>query len=109
MNISRQVRILSLFVLLWAVLPICVVAFLIRTRAQTKTPPAQGAYKVADGPYAVETIDHTIHDAKRNKDLPARLLIPKFRGPLPASMVLHGAGGSGRNSFRRASFWAPHG
>ena len=109
MNISRQVRIPSLFVLLWAVLPICVVAFLIRTRAQTKTPPAQAAYKLADGPYAVETIDHTIHDAKRNKDLPVRFLIPKFGGPFPVIVFSHGAGGSGQNYFPLTGFWATHG
>src|SRR5713101_8157357 len=109
MNISRRARILSLFVVLWAVLPICVVAFLIRTRAQTKTPPAQAAYKLADGPYAVEAIDQTIHDAKRNKDLRVRFLVPKSGGPFPVIVFSHGAGGSGQNYFPLTGFWATHG
>ena len=109
MNISRKARILSLFVLLSAVLPICVVAFLIRTRAQTKSPADQAASKLADGPYAVETIDQTIHDAKRNKDLAVRFLIPKSGGPFPVIVFSHGAGGSGQNYFPLTGFWATHG
>jgi predicted dienelactone hydrolase len=80
-----------------------------KTRAQTKTPADQAAYKLADGPYAVETIDHTIHDAKRNKDLPVRFLIPKSVGPFPVIVFSHGAGGSGQNYFPLTGFWATHG
>ncbi len=107
MNISRKARIVGLFVA--AFISICVVAFLIRTRAQTKAPPAQAAYKLADGPYVVETIDQTIHDAKRNKDLRVRFLIPKSGGPFPVIVFSHGAGGSGQNYFPLTGFWATHG
>src|SRR5437763_248790 len=107
MNISRKARIVGLFVA--AFISICVVAFLIRTRAQTKAPPAQAAYKLADGPYVVETIDQTIHDAKRNKDLRVRFLIPKSGGPFPVIVFSHGAGGSGQNYFPLTGFWVTHG
>jgi predicted dienelactone hydrolase len=73
---------------------------LIRTRAQTtKLRLDQAAYKLADGPYTVETVDQTIHDAKRNKDLPIRILIPRSGGPFPVIVFSHGAGGSGQNYF----------
>lgn len=107
MNISRQARIVSLFALLSAALPICVVAF--RSRAQTKALPAPAAYKLADGPYAIETIDQAIHDAKRGKDLPVRFLIPKSAGPFPVIIFSHGAGGSGQNYFSLTGYWATHG
>src|SRR5712692_6731323 len=92
-----------------AALALGVVASLIRTRAQTSARSAQATYKLADGPYSVETIDQTIHDAKRNKDLPVRFLIPKSAGPFPVIIFSHGAGGSGQNYFPLTGFWATHG
>lgn len=110
MKMFRNPRpVLSLLLtLLSAALTLGVFAFLIRTRAQTKTRSDQAAYKLADGPYAVETIDQTIHDAKRNKDLRVRLLIPKSGGPFPVIVFSHGAGGSGQNYFPLTGFWATH-
>src|SRR5258707_2652995 len=109
MNILRRNRIVGPVVLLSALLLICV-GVLIRARAQaTKSPVDPAAYNLADGPYAVETIDHTIHDAKRNKDLPVRFLIPKSVGPFPVIVFSHGAGGSGQNYFPLTGFWATHG
>src|SRR2546426_4649716 len=91
-------------------LTLAVFMVLIRTRAQTtRAHSDQAAYKLADGPYAVETIDQTIHDAKRNKDLPVRLLIPRSGGRLPVIVFSHGAGGSGQNYFGLTGFWATHG
>src|SRR5712692_8539010 len=92
-----------------AALALAVFAFLIRTRAQRSSRSHQAAYKLADGPYSVETIDQTIHDAKRNKDLPVRFLIPKSAGPFPVIIFSHGAGGSGQNYFPLTGFWATHG
>src|SRR5258708_4379827 len=105
MNILRRNRIVGRVVLLSALLLICV-GVLIRARAQaTKSPVDPAAYKLADGPYAVETIDQTIHDAKRSKDLRVRFLIPKSGGPFPVIVFSHGAGGSGQNYFPLTRFW----
>ena len=102
-----------LLALMSTVLAFSVVVILIRTRAQTsqrsKAHSDEKAYKVADGPYAVETVDQTIHDAKRGKDLPVRILFPKSGGPFPVIVFSHGAGGSGQNYFPLTSFWASHG
>ena len=110
MNDLRKHRLEVGFVfLVAAVFLFCLGAIRLKTRAQTKAGPYPPAYKVADGPDAVETIDQTIHDAKRNKDLRVRFLIPKSRGPFPVIVFSHGAGGSGQNYFPLTGFWATHG
>lgn len=103
-------RILSLLLtFITTALTLSLVVILIRTGAQTKALPAQAAYKLTDGPYAIETIDQTIHDAKRSKDLRVRFLIPKSGGPFPVIIFSHGAGGSGQNYFPLTGYWATHG
>ena len=80
-----------------------------RGRAQTAKRDPQLAYKLASGPYAIETIDRTIHDPKRNKDLPIRILVPRTGGPFPVVIFSHGAGGSGQNYQALTQHWAAHG
>src|SRR6266436_7475404 len=110
MEIRNNRRVLSLLLTLIATASrLSLIVILTTPRAQTKASPDQAAYKLADGPYAVETIDQTIHDAKRNKDLPVRFLIPKSGGPFPVIVFSHGAGGSGQNYFPLTGFWATHG
>src|SRR5262245_46918034 len=67
------------------------------------------AYKLNNGPFAVETIDQTLHDQRRNKDLPVRVLVPRAGGPFPVIVFSHGAGGSGQNYFPLTGYWATHG
>jgi predicted dienelactone hydrolase len=110
MNVLRKRRFaLGLVILVSTVLLFCLGAIRHKSRAQTKAPTDQAAYKLTDGPYALETIDQTIHDAKRNKDLRVRFLIPKSGGPFPVIVFSHGAGGSGQNYFPLTGFWATHG
>src|SRR5215831_5240706 len=84
-------------------------AHLRRARSQPAKRDAALAYKLSDGPYAVGTIDATIHDTRRNKDLPIRVIAPKSGGPFPIIVFSHGAGGSGKNYFALTGFWASHG
>src|SRR5215471_1389673 len=84
-------------------------AHLRRTRSQPARGDAALAYKLSDGPYDVGTIDTTIHDARRNKDLPIRVVAPKSGGPFPVIVFSHGAGGSGKNYFALTGYWASHG
>src|SRR3989442_6797784 len=106
-------RLNFLFTLVSAVVLLALVGLLIRSRAQStqssKTNLATGAYKLDDGPHAVDTVDQVIHDAKRNKDLKVRILIPKAGGPFPVIVFSHGAGGSGQNYFPLTGFWVTHG
>jgi predicted dienelactone hydrolase len=90
----------------------CAIAIQIKTRAQPKASPTAlnaDPYKLADGPYNVATVDQIIHDTKRNKDLPVRILFSTTGGPFPVIVFSHGAGGSGQNYFPLTGFWATHG
>jgi len=109
MNVLRNHRFaVGLFILVSTAV-FCLGAIRIRIRAQTKSTSDQEAYKLADGSYAVETIDQTLHDPKRDKDLRVRVLFPKANGPFPVIVFSHGAGGSGQNYFPLTAFWATHG
>jgi predicted dienelactone hydrolase len=104
-------RILKLSILLAVSILLLGSGLLQRGRAGASRLPADPAlaYKLSDGPYSVETIDQTIHDSRRNKDLPVRILVPKSSGPFPVIVFSHGAGGSGQNYFPLTGFWATHG
>src|SRR5260370_42486567 len=106
MNVLRNHRFaVGLFILVSTAV-FCLGAIRIRIRAQTKSTSDQEAYKLADGSYAVETIDQTLHDPKRDKDLRVRVLFPKANGPFPVIVFSHGAGGSGQNYFPLTAIWA---
>ena len=79
------------------------------THAQTAKHDLSVAYELADGPYAVETLDQTIHDARRQKDLPVRILVPTSGTHFPLILFSHGAGGSGQNYFSLTHHWASYG
>ncbi|MCX7825001.1 MAG: hypothetical protein N2689_05535 [Verrucomicrobiae bacterium] len=70
-----------------------------------------GAYKLADGPCAVEIVkDIVLRDAKRNKDLPVHLTFPRADGKFPIIVFSHGAGGSGDTVLAGLpKFWSSHG
>ena len=106
---ERQSVISAGLTIVVAALTFALVVLLVRAHAQTTKRDAALAYKLADGPSAVETIDQIVHDAKRNKDLPVRVLVPKSGGPFPVIVFSHGAGGSGKNYFPLTAFWASHG
>jgi predicted dienelactone hydrolase len=73
-------------------------------------PAAERAYKLAEGPYQVQTVPQfLLHDAKRDKDLPVSVSYPKGKGPFPVIIFSHGAGGSGSHYFPLVRFWVSHG
>ena len=99
----------------WKLLTILLLACSALSCGQVRTASASSsgtdsAYKLADGPFAVEVIEEMdLHDAKRNKDLPIKISFPKANGPFPVIVFSHGAGGSGENYFPLTRFWATHG
>jgi predicted dienelactone hydrolase len=99
----------AVLIIFVAALGLVFVVHRVRVRAQTTNRDPALAYKLADGPFAVETIDQTLHDTKRNKSLPLRIIVPKSGGPFPVIVFSHGAGGSGQNYFGLTGFWASHG
>jgi len=97
---------------LLAFLMLTLVVIGIRSRAQTQlrnNHPAESAYKLGPGPYSTAVFDQTLHDAKRNKDLPVRIFTPESGGNFPVIVFSHGAGGSGQNYSLLTQHWASHG
>src|SRR2546423_15195504 len=107
--VGRQSAINAALTIFVTALTFAFVLLLIRAHAQTAKRDSTLAYELADGPYAVETADQIVRDAKRNKNLPVRVLVPKSDGPFPVFVFSHGAGGSGQNYFPLTWFWATHG
>lgn len=72
--------------------------------------PASAGPAADPGPFRIKTIQEIIlHDAKRKKDLPARVTYPNATGPFPVVVFSHGAYGS-KDAYRPlAEFWASHG
>lgn len=71
---------------------------------------SDNAYKAANGPYAVETMEEIVlHDARRDEDLSLRVSFPKGDGLFPVIVFSHGAGGSGRYAAPLTRFWTTHG
>ena len=66
-------------------------------------------YKLADGPYIVESLDETIHDPSRSKDLQLRLYYPRTDKACPVIIFSHSAFGSRENFYLLGQFWASHG
>ncbi|MBN1910639.1 MAG: dienelactone hydrolase [Pirellulales bacterium] len=60
----------------------------------------------------VETVDLTVHDADRKRDIPIRIYLPAAKGkPVPAPVVLfsHGLGGSRAGAGYLGEHWAGRG
>ena len=58
---------------------------------------------------SVVTVDLTLHDAARNKDVEVRVIHPTEGQALPAIVFSHGAGGSREGCSALAEVWASHG
>jgi len=72
--------------------------------------PQTAPYKVAAGPYVVETVDEVVlHDAQREKDLPVFVSYPRGDGKFPVIVFSHGAMGSGDMGFPIVQHWTSHG
>ncbi|MFZ4483996.1 MAG: alpha/beta hydrolase family protein [Chthoniobacterales bacterium] len=56
-----------------------------------------------------ETIDLTVHDAKRDRDIPLRVYLPAQKSPAPVLLFSHGLGGSREGSTYLGRHWAARG
>jgi predicted dienelactone hydrolase len=54
-------------------------------------------------------IDLTVHDAKRNRDIPLRVDLPTTNAPAPVVLFSHGLGGSRAGSAFLGEHWASRG
>jgi len=75
---------------------------------ETAAPP--GEYKRAPGPHAVEALHFTWNDARRRRQAPVKVYLPReAAGPFPVVVVSHGLGGSRETYAYLGSHWASHG
>lgn len=56
-----------------------------------------------------ETVDLTVHDAARNRDVPLRVYLPPEKSPAPVVLFSHGLGGSRAGSAFLGRHWAARG
>jgi predicted dienelactone hydrolase len=56
-----------------------------------------------------ETVDLTVHDAKRQRDLPVRIYLPSGKSPAPVVLFSHGLGGSRKGNAYLGNHWAARG
>ncbi len=71
---------------------------------------ADQPYDPARGPLRVFAIDEVVlHDASRNKDLPAKIYYPGGRGPFPVIIFSHGAFASRESYWALGEYWASYG
>lgn len=60
-------------------------------------------------PSTPETVDLTVNDAARKRDLPIRVYLPLERSPAPVALFSHGLGGSREGSSFLGNHWAARG
>ena len=59
--------------------------------------------------FTPQTLDLTVHDAKRKRDIPIRVYLPSEKSPVPIVLFSHGLGGSREGSAYLGNHWASHG
>jgi predicted dienelactone hydrolase len=59
--------------------------------------------------FTAEVLDLTVHDAKRERDLPIRVYLPRAESPAPLLLFSHGLGGSRKGNSYLGQHWAARG
>ena len=88
-----------------SILCILTIVFLL-IDAQTITAGSAYDPLVKSARFNPETIDLTVHDAKRNRDIPIRVYLPLKKPPEPVVLFSHGLGGSREGSAYLGNHWA---
>jgi predicted dienelactone hydrolase len=79
--------------------------FLVGTNAATA---AYDPLKVESSSQA-ETLDLTVRDGKRNREIPVKIYLPAASSPAPVVLFSHGLGGSRYGSIYLGNHWAARG
>lgn len=76
-----------------------------------QTIPADSSYDplAITALFTPETLDLTIHDAERKRDIPVRVYLPSEKSPVPVILFSHGLGGSREGSTYLGNHWAGRG
>jgi len=56
--------------------------------------------------FTSETLDLTVHDSERKRDIPIRFYLPSRKSPVPVILFSHGLGGSRKGSAYLGKHWA---
>jgi predicted dienelactone hydrolase len=59
--------------------------------------------------FTAEVLDLTVHDKKRERDLPIRVYLPRTESPAPLLLFSHGLGGSREGNTYLGQHWAARG
>lgn len=67
------------------------------------------AYDPLDAPGEGSSLEQTVHDTARKRDLPLRIYLPAATSPAPVVLFSHGLGGSRNGSAFLGKHWAARG
>jgi predicted dienelactone hydrolase len=76
------------------------------------SPPNAAAYDplaLPADPVAPKSVDLTIEDSARSRQIPIRVWLPTKKEPAPVVLFSHGLGGSRENNSYLAKHWASRG
>lgn len=62
-----------------------------------------------DAGFLVSTLDLTVHDVDRSREIPLRIYLPDLQKPAPVLLFSHGLGGSRENNPYLGNHWAARG
>jgi predicted dienelactone hydrolase len=62
-----------------------------------------------DANFRTHSLELTVHDAKRNRDIPVRVYLPESVKPAPVVLFSHGLGGSRNGNEFLGQHWAARG
>jgi predicted dienelactone hydrolase len=63
----------------------------------------------ASARFVPEILDLTLHDAKRDRNIPIRVYLPSEKSPAPVVLFSHGLGGSREGNAYLGTHWAARG
>ena len=87
--------------------PGAVIAALLMTAARAQAP-AYDPLRLDPGP-RIQTVDLTVQDRARRREVPLRVYLPATADPAPVVLFSHGLGGSRENSPYLGRHWAGRG
>jgi dienelactone hydrolase len=97
----------QLNIVVWVL--VAVLGSLCATSKAATTSPA-GKYQPDTSPYSVEAVRYDWLDAKRDREVPVKIYLPKTgTGPFPVIIFSHGLGGTREGYEYLGQHWASHG
>ncbi|HXX53249.1 MAG TPA: hypothetical protein VEI28_01620 [Thermodesulfovibrionales bacterium] len=92
----------------YRILFVSALAFLLYATGAVAGEPPYDPLAVSAG-FTPQTLDLTVHDAERKRNIPIRVYLPKEKAPSPIVLFSHGLGGSRKGSSYLGNHWAGRG